>query len=197
MFMYNKTYDIIERKESNSMIKEIKMRRSIRNYIDKSVEDEKITQLLESARLAPSGSNTQPWHFIVVKSQLSRENLAKISHNQKWMLSAPVFILCVADISCRLEGNVDVSLNENSPQEELKQIIRDTSISVGHILLEADNLGLGTCWVAWFIQDEIRPILNIPADKYVVGIITLGYANETPKARPRKKLEEITHYEIW
>lgn len=179
------------------MIKEIKMRRSIRNYNNKSVEDEKILQLLESARLAPSGSNTQPWHFIVVKSELTKQKLAKASHNQKWMLSAPVFIVCVADIRCRIEGTVDVILNENSPQEELKQILRDTSISVEHILLEAENLGLGTCWVAWFTQDEIRPILNIPTDKYVVGIITLGYANEAPKARPRKNLEEIIHYETW
>ena len=179
------------------MINEIKMRRSIRKYIEKSVENEKIIQILESARLAPSGSNTQPWHFIVVKSELSRQNLAEISHNQKWMLSAPVFIVCVADIRCRIKENVDVSLNENSPQEELKQIIRDTSISVGHILLEANNLGLGTCWVAWFLQKEIRPILNIPDDKYVVGIVTLGYSNETPKVRPRKNLEEITHFENW
>lgn len=179
------------------MIKEIKMRRSIRKYIDKQVEDEKIIQLLESARLAPSGSNTQPWHFIVVKSNLNRQKLAKTSHDQKWMLSAPVFIVCVADIRCRIEEDVVVRLNEDSPHGELKQIIRDTSISMGHILLEADNLGLGTCWVAWFTQEEIRPILNIPADKYVVGIITLGYANETPKARPRKKLEEIIHYENW
>ncbi|WP_204596973.1 nitroreductase family protein [Clostridium pascui] len=179
------------------MIREIKMRRSIRNYNNKSVEDEKILQLLESARLAPSGSNTQPWHFIVVKSELTKQKLAKASHNQKWMLSAPVFIVCVADIRCRIEGTVDVILNENSPQEELKQILRDTSISMEHILLEAENLGLGTCWVAWFTQDEIRPILNIPTDKYVVGIITLGYANEAPKARPRKNLKEIIHYETW
>ena len=87
------------------------------------------------------------------------------------MLSAPVFIVCVADIRCRIKEDVDVSLNENSPQEEFKQIIRDTSISVEHILLGAD--------------------------KYVAGIITLGYANETPKARPRKKLEELIHYENW
>lgn len=179
------------------MIKEIKMRRSIREYIDKPVEDEKIIQLLESARLAPSGSNTQPWHFIVVKSELNRQKLAEASHSQKWMLSAPVFIVCVADIRCRIKEDIDILLNEDSPQEELKQIIRDTSISIGHILLEADNLGLGTCWVAWFIQKDIRPILNIPADKYVVGILALGYANEIPKARPRKKLEEIIHYENW
>jgi len=179
------------------MIKEIKMRRSIRKYINKQVEDEKIINLLESARLAPSGSNTQPWHFIVVKSELSREKLSKVAHDQKWMFTAPVFIVCVADIHCRIDKDINIFLNEESPQEELKQIIRDTSISIGHILLEADNLGLGSCWVAWFIQEEIRPILNIPTDKYVVGIITLGYANETPKARPRKKLEEIIHYENW
>ncbi|TGE38865.1 nitroreductase [Desulfosporosinus fructosivorans] len=179
------------------MIKEIEMRRSIRNYMNRPVEDEKIIKVLESARLAPSGDNTQPWHFIVVKSELIRQELAVISNNQKWMLSAPVFIVCVADIRSRIEEDVDISLNENSPQEELKQIIRDTSISIGHILLEADNLGLGTCWVAWFIQEGIRPVLNIPTDKYVVGIITLGYADEKPKARPRKKLEELVHYENW
>lgn len=64
-------------------------------------------------------------------------------------------------------------------------------------MLEADDLGLGTCWVGWFIQNEIRPILNIPADKYVVVIVTLGYADEKPQVRPRKRLEEIIHYEIW
>lgn len=179
------------------MIEQIKMRRSIRKYLDKSVEDEKIIQLLESARLAPSGSNTQPWHFIIVKSELTRQKLAEASHNQKWMLSAPVFIVCVADIRSRIKDNVEISLDENSPQLELKQIIRDTSIAIEHIVLEAKNIGLGACWVAWFTQEEIRPILNVPSDKYVVSIITLGYTNETPKARPRKKLEEIIHNEIW
>ena len=179
------------------MINEIKMRRSIRKYTDKPIEDEKIIQVIESARVAPSGSNTQPWHFIIVKSELTKQKLVEVSHNQKWMLSAPVFIVCVADIRCRIPEKEDLSITEDSPEEELKQIIRDTSISMSHILLEANNLGLSTCWVAWFIQEEIRPILNIPSDKYVVGIITLGYSDEIPEARPRKKLEEITHYEFW
>jgi len=179
------------------LIEQIEKRRSVRKYIDKSIENEQIIQLLESARLAPSGSNTQPWHFIVVKAELTRQKLAEVSHNQKWMLSAPVFIVCVADIRSRIKDDVYISLNENSPQEELKQIIRDTSIAIEHIVLEADNIGLATCWVAWFIQEEIRPILNIPSDKYVVSILTLGYANEISKASPRKLLEEILHYETW
>ncbi|NFA61151.1 nitroreductase family protein [Clostridium sporogenes] len=179
------------------MFEEIRSRRSIRKYINKPVEDEKIDQLIESARIAPSGSNTQPWHFIVVKSDITREKLAKVSHNQGWMMDAPVFIVCVADICSRIKEDIELSLNENSPQPELKQIIRDTSIAIEHLVLSAEKLGLGTCWVAWFIQEEVRPILNIPSDKYVVSIITLGYPNESPKDRPRKKLQDIIHYEQW
>ncbi|OOM73400.1 FMN reductase [Clostridium puniceum] len=179
------------------MIKEIEMRRSVRKYIDKTIENEKITELLESARLAPSGNNTQPWRYILVKSEEMKQKISKASNNQKWMLTAPVFIVCVADIRCRIKEDVDIYLDDNSPQDEVKRIIRDTSISVGYMLLQANNLGLGACWVADFMQEEIRPVLNVPSDKYVVGVITVGYPNETPKARPRKSLEDIIHYECW
>jgi nitroreductase len=161
------------------------------------VDDEIILQLIESARLAPSGSNTQPWHFIVIRSEETRQKLSKVSHNQSWMVTAPVHIVCIADIRSRIDGEASISLDEYSPQQELKQIIRDTSIAIEHIVLESENLGLGICWVAWFTQEEIRPVLNIPADKYVVGVLTIGYAGENPNARPRKKLEEIIHYEKW
>ncbi len=180
-----------------NMIKEIEIRRSIRKYINKPIEDEKIIELLESARLAPSGNNTQPWRYIVVKSEGMRQKVMEASHNQKWMLTAPVFIICVADIRCRIKEDINIYLDDNSPQDEVKRIIRDTSISVGYMLLQANNLGLGVCWVAEFTQEEIRPVLNIPSDKYVVGVITVGYPDEQPKARPRKKLEEIVRYECW
>lgn len=176
-----------------TMINSMEMRRSIRKYKDKAVPDESIIRILESARLAPSGSNTQPWHFIVVKDEATKQKIAQVSHNQKWMLS----VVCIADIRSRIKEEIELNLDENSPEEEIKQIIRDTSIATEHILLTATSLGLGSCWVAWFTQNEIRPILHIPADKYVVGVITLGYADEQPSPRPRKKLEEILHYERW
>lgn len=179
------------------MIKEIEMRRSIRKYIDRPIEDEKINDLLESARLAPSGNNTQPWHYIIVKSEEMRQKVVEASHDQKWMLTAPVFIVCVADVRCRIKDDIKVYLDDNSQQDEVKRIIRDTSISAGYMLLEANSLGLGVCWVAEFTQEEIRPVLGIPSDKYVVGVITVGYPNENPKARPRKKLEDMVHYECW
>lgn len=179
------------------IMKEIENRRSVRKYQDRKVEKEKLEQILESARLAPSGSNTQPWTFIVVESEETKEKLSIADHNQEWMMSAPLFIVCVADIRCRISDDNRITLNENSPEPELKQIIRDTAIAIAHILLEAEHLGLGTCWTAWFEQDDIRPILNIPEDKYVCGIITLGYGDESSKQRPRKTLEEIVRYEKW
>lgn len=131
------------------------------------------------------------------KLVLLKKDLIKADHNQTWMLTAPVFIVCVADISCRIKDSAEIYLDENSTEPELKQIIRDTSIAIENILLEAQHLGLSTCWTAWFDQKDVRPILNIPNDKYVCGIICLGYADEQPKQRPRRKLEEIIHYEKW
>ena len=118
-------------------------RRSIRKYTDQPVGEERVAQLLESARLAPSGSNTQPWHFIVVRSEAKKRKLAEISHKQDWMATAPVHIVCVADIRARIGGNDVVSVDENSPQFELKQIIRDTAIAVDHMVLEAEGPSTG------------------------------------------------------
>ena len=88
-------------------------------------------------------------------------------------------------------------MNETSPHFALKQVIRDTAIAVEHVVLEAQNLGLGTCWVGWYEQADVRPILGIPADKFVVAILPLGYPAETPGERPRKKLDEIVMFEKW
>ncbi len=179
------------------MLEQIENRRSIRKYRNKKVEEEKLIQILESARLAPSGSNTQPWTFLIIKSEETKEKLSIADHNQKWMMTAPLFIACVADIRCRIDVGTKVKLDENSSLPELKQIIRDTAIAMEHILLEAEHLGLATCWTAWFEQDAVRPVLNIPDDKYVCGIITLGYGDEAPKQRPRRAMEEIVRYEKW
>ena len=178
------------------MIKEIEERRSIRKYKNIQVEEEKIREILESGRIAPSGSNTQPWHFIVIKSEEMRKKVSYVCHDQKWMLQAPVFIACVADIRCRIKEG-DISINEKSSENEVKLIIRDTSLAIENMMLQASEAGLGTCCVAWFTEKEIRPVLNIPDDKYVVAVITVGYSDEQPKMRPRKSLEEIVHYEQW
>ena len=174
-------------------VKAIEERRSIRTYTNQKIADETVSQLFESARLAPSGSNSQPWHFLAITNQEMQEKVAKASHGQKWMLSAPLFIVCIA----KIESNPNLYLDEVSPEIDLKRGIRDTSIAAEHIVLEATRLGLGTCWVAWFTQTEIKTLLNLPPDTYVVGILTVGYPDEKPAQRKRKELGEILHYNTW
>jgi len=178
-------------------INTIEKRRSIRKYKDQAVADDVLKQIINAGRLAPSDSNTQPWTFLIVRSEEMRRNVAEVSHKQEWMETAPVFVVCVADVRVATTDDSLTHIDENTPGIAAKQIILDTAIAGENIVLAAESLGLGTCWVSWFIQDEIRPVLGIPTDKYVVAVITLGYPDQEPKQRPRRTLEEVTKYEKW
>ena len=179
------------------MIESIRHRRSIRKFTSDPIDPEKLEAVLEAARLAPSGNNKQPWTFIVVQSEQQRLAVMEACHRQTWMITAPAFIVAVADISARVETKPGLYLDENSPDWELKRAIRDTAIATENILLEADAQGLGTCWVGFFVQSEIRPVLGIPNTRFVLGVIPIGYPAERPPARPRKPLSEIVRYEKW
>lgn len=175
----------------------IARRRSIRKYTDQHVEEEKITRMLEAARQAPSGKNTQPWAFIVVRDKAKIAEIARIDNDQKWMLPAPVIIACLADARARIDPSVPLNVTETSPEFEIKQVIRDSAVAVQNMLLAAVEEGLGTCWTGWYLQEEIRPALGIPADKFVTAIVTVGYPAEDPAPRKRKPLAELVHYERW
>lgn len=178
-------------------MKEIRERRSIRHYKEKEVEDSLVEQLLESARLAPSGSNTQPWNFVVVRNRETIEKLAWATHRQKWLAMAPMLLVCVADSRSRFHDDVFRPVDDYSGLPELKMMIRDCAIAMEHVALEAHHLGLGTCFACWFEQKDVRPVLNVPEDCYIVGLIAVGYPDEAPKERPRKSLQEMVRYEMW
>ncbi len=180
-----------------SIFEAIQGRRSIRTYTNQAVPATVIEEILEAARLAPSGSNTQPWRFIVVRSDEARARIVQACHNQQWMNQAPVHIVCIADVQAQYPEARELRIDEQSPQPEVKRVIRCTAIAIEHIVLQAQALGLSTCWVAWFTQSEIRPVLGIPEDKYVVAVITVGHSDEHPASRPRKAMHEIVRYESW
>ena len=180
------------------MIEEIITRKSIRKYKDTPVDDSLIMQVLEAARLAPSGSNTQPWHFIVIKSPEMRQLVQDTADGQKWLAHAPVHIAVVADIRVRIKDEQALpEIDELSPQFEVKQIIRDTSVAIAHIMLEARHVGLDTCWIGSLTQATMRPALGVPNDKFIVGIITLGYGDEAGYETKRKPMADILHSERW
>jgi len=161
----------------------VKERRSVRAYENRPVEDKDLQYLLEAARLAPSASNRQPWKFVVVRDQTTREKLTLAAGNNTFLRQAPVIIAAVAlepdrVMSCRVPAYAV-----------------DLSIAVDHMTLAAAERGLGTCWIGAFDQDEARKILGIPLMHKVVTIFPLGYPADQPKEKRRKKLDEIVCYD--
>ncbi|MDD3296969.1 MAG: nitroreductase family protein [Candidatus Omnitrophica bacterium] len=164
----------------------INKRKSVRDYKDKLVSDEDIFKVLEAARQAPSASNRQEWRFVVVKDENSRRGLSQAAKNQKFISSAPVVIACCAqtDYHCMSCG-------------QLSYVI-DVAIAIDYMTLAAVELGLGTCWVGAFYEDEVRRILNIPKNIRVVELLTLGYPGSGASGdRNRLGLKDIVFFEKW
>jgi nitroreductase len=163
-------------------------RLSIRSYVDRPVEDDKLEAVLEAARQAPSWANMQCWTYIVVRDPEIREAVAATLANnpiQKAVRTAPVLIVACAD--------PEKSGNANAQP----YYMLDIGISFQQLVLEAWNQGLGTCWVGWIKEDEIRSILGVPDDIRVVALTPLGYPAVLPESPGRKPLDEVVRYEKW
>lgn len=163
----------------------IRTRRSIRAYEDKPVADEKLLQVLESARLAPSSANRQEWRFVVVRDPETRMKLMSAAKDQPFVGQAPVVIACCA----KTDRHVMTC-------EQMCYSI-DVAIAVDHMTLAAWELGLGTCWIGAFYADQVRDILGIPEEIEVVELLTLGYPADVPPPISRLSLDEIVKYERW
>ena len=157
----------------------LRKRRSIRKYKPDPVPDELITQVLEAARLSPSGKNIQPYHFVVVKD---RDTKLKIDPR---MGDVPVIIV----------GLVDPTKGRCS--------IPDGILAFEHIILGAINAGLGSCWKGTYLghlqehEQEIKDALSVPEHIAVVAYTPIGYPDENPVMRDKKPFSEIVHYEKW
>ncbi len=163
----------------------IRRRRSIRNYEDKPVEEEKLNLILEAGRLAPSAANRQEWRYVVVRDQETRQKLMKAAKGQGFVGQAPVVIAACAETD-----------NHVMSCGQLCYPI-DVAISVDQMTLKAEEEGLGTCWVGAFYEDEVKKILGIPDDIRVVELLTLGYPADIPPPRPRLPMSDIVRYERW
>jgi len=168
-----------------SILEIIKRRRSTRKYKSKEIPDDVFLRVMEAARLAPSGKNLQPWHFIVVKDGELRAKLAVASAHQSFIAEAPMII-----VACAYPENSYAKMGRY-----MKSWPVDVAIAVDHLMLLAEEEGLGTCWIGSFREDEVKTLLDVPDDVKVLALTPLGYADETPRDRGRKSLEEIVSYE--
>lgn len=178
----------------------INTRRSVRKYLDRPVEDGKLTAVLEAVRQAPSWANKQCWRMVVVKDREARRKLSDLSYVESYMApmgykanpskkalaEAPVVVVLCAD-----PGNSGVLW-------EQQYYLVDCGIAAQNLMLAARAQGLGTVFVGIYEEQKVKELLSIPASVRVVGLFPLGYPTEEGKAGPpRKPLEEISYQEKW
>jgi nitroreductase len=196
----------------------IRKRRSIRKFKPDPIPEEKIRLLLESARLAPSGTNTQPWRFIVIKDNDTKKKLQEAAHNQRHINRAPVIIVCCADLKAFKEfpERVDELIESGALPERTREVFipylkkgmstvtkdalmiaaaANVAIAVEHIVLQAVEIGLGTCWVRWYEDNKVKEILDIPGHVEVMALLPVGIPDENPSQRPRLELDQLVYGE--
>jgi nitroreductase len=200
--------------------KAIRQRRSIRRFLDKPVSREMIDEILEAARLAPSGSNRQPWRFLVVTDREERAKLRKICWDQAFIEQAPVVFVCCADLMAysqpsrlkRSQEFIDYGVTKTLsgrfadpefrasllklPDPDLSVFVApavaNTYIAIEHMVLTATAMGLGSCWVgALGGEGEIHALFNLPGTLVVAAVLPVGYTEKIPPPRPRISISEI------
>jgi nitroreductase len=163
----------------------IKGRRSVRSYKDLEVESDKLEKILEAGRLSPSANNRQEWKFIVVKNPETKKKIARAAMNQSFISQAPVVLA-----ACATEFKAVMTCGHPT-------YAVDVSIAFAYMLLQAYELGLGTCWIGAFKEDEVKSVLGVPKHVRVVALSPLGYPATDTVVRSRKSLAEITSFEVY
>lgn len=176
-----------------SFLNLVRNRRSVRRYLDKPVERKKILTCIEAARLAPSADNVQPWRFLVVDDRESIERFSKsvfsgIYFLSKFAAKAPVLILIMA--------RLDIIANRIGKQiQDVSFYLIDVGISGAHLTLQAEELGLGTCWIGWFNSRKARKFFQIPRKYKIVCLMSMGYYEKKEvKEKKRRPLEDIVSF---
>ena len=158
-------------------------RYSVRGFKDKEVEKEKLDKILEAGRLAPTGVNNQPFKIFVIDTRKNKEAVEKI-YSVPWFSQAPI-LLCVA--VSREKAWVRPWDNKN-----IADI--DGTIVMDHMILEATDLGLGTCYVAAFKEDEAKKLLNLDDEYEVLLFSPLGYIDAEPRGTDRLPIKDLVSY---
>lgn len=156
-----------------------KNRYSCRAYKTLNVEKEKLHYVMECVRFAPSAVNKQPWRFRIVSSGEDREKMQQC-YNRDWFKTAPMYILASVlhdEEWVRADGKRHGDI--------------DIAIAVEHLCLAATEQGLATCWVCNFDAALCKELLALSENEEPAVIIPIGYADDAPKEKKRKAMDEI------
>lgn len=168
----------------------IKTRRSVRSYKQDPIPEDILKKVLNAARIAPSGSNRQPWYFIIIKDPERKKKMVELCAGQKFIAEAPVLIAACGE---------NIHYNRGNWMDNYSVLV-DVAIAVDHLTLAARAEGLGTCWIGSFDNEGIKKFLGIPEDVNVVALTPLGYPSNPDvfkEDKNRKPLDEIIYNETW
>lgn len=158
----------------------LKKRRSVRNFDNRPVPEDLLTEIIDCARLAPTARNIQPWEFIVVTNKETLKVLGSWAENGRFIAESS----CCIAVFCR----------------DTKYYLEDGCAATENILLAAQGLGLAACWVAGDKKpycEKVRELLLVPADFKLVSLIPLGYAECLSPMPAKRSLDEVLHWEKW
>lgn len=156
----------------------IKSRRSIRRFLDKPIPLDMLEGLLEAARWAPSGGNSQPWAFVVVREPAG---VRKVKLFSPGLGGEPTTLIILCS-----DQSVDAST-----------AIMDVSMAAQNVMLAATDKGLGSCVIRSHNQNALQTLLNLPAHVVPELIVALGYPAKPGRNPGRRPLEEVVHWEKW
>jgi len=166
------------------IIEAIRKRYSCRAYQEKPIEQEKLDQIFEAARLAPSAKNLQDWRFVIVTDKGKKRQVAGSTNRPEVFEKAGAIIAACS--------NSDYVMRCGQAVGPI-----DVAIALEHISLQATELGLATCWIGSFLPEKVRLILGIPDDIAIIELMALGYPADRQAEPRREPIERIVCYEKW
>jgi len=158
----------------------IKSRKSIREYSDKPVEKDMITRIVDAGSRAATARNVQPWEYIVTQNKEIMKKIGRLCPNGAFAENAGALISIFS--------------------KETKYYIEDCSAATQNMLLAIEALGLGGCWIAGDKKDyaeDIRHMFSVPEGYRLVSMISIGYPKTSKEPKPKKHVNDITHWEQW
>ncbi len=174
----------------------IQKRRSVRRYADRPIPRADLLKCIEAARLAPSACNSQPWKFIVIdepelKGRVAEKIFSGVYAMNKFAKAAPVLVAVVSE-------KMKFLATVGSQVRDTRYYLIDIGIACEHFILQAQELGVGSCWIGWFNEKALKKELKLPNDKKVDIVIALGYPPEEKRvSKTRKEIKDISDFNAY
>jgi nitroreductase len=166
---------------------------SMRKFQNKAVDRQLIEQCVEAARIAPSAENVQPWRFAIVddpatKAKLATQAFSGVYRATRWAAKAPVLVVIFAEL--------DILANRLGKQMTgINYYLIDVGIAGEHFVLQAQELGLGSCWIGWFNAKGAKKALKAPRSYRAVEMLALGHPDENyQRTRKRHSINDISFF---